>query len=213
MGLDDALLVILGWALGLLGGPITDRIRRAYTARDLKKAVLAEIRELRYTMANCANQFAVKTGTLDHELLAWLEPIEKGYDGPDKQPGGLNAIEQLTALSPQTLRTQIAAAAAPGGLSLKRYALPFVEAQASNFAMLPLDLHRRLLRVGEQLNLYNQDVDFLNQQFAFTFDGSLDAMNHTAIRHNLGTGYVKLVGAARRIADAITEILEIYDKK
>ena len=84
--INSTLLVLLGWALGLLGAPIVERIQRRYRAREIKDGLRVELVELRYTMASCVHLFRQRLATLDHATLEWLARIESLYSGPDKEP-------------------------------------------------------------------------------------------------------------------------------
>jgi len=209
--LEPTLLVVLGWLLGILAGPISERIRRQYSANDLKRACLTELRELRYTMASCVQLFRSHIGTLDDELLEWLEPIESQYDGPDKDPRALALLHKLQGMTPQALSTSISAEKAnPSALKLKQYAVSFLDSQLGKLSILPVDLQQRLLQVKDQLSLFNQDVTFLNSQAALTFQGGLGGANYAAVQQNLVAGYDKLATRAKGIADAITNVLQLY---
>ena len=208
--MEAALLVVLGWLLGILAGPIGERIRRRYSADDLRKACLTELLELRYTMASCVELFHSRVGTLDHEILGWMEPIEAEYDGPDKDPRALEAVQKLKAMTPPALAAAMAVRKASfSGMSVKQYSMSFLDSQFANLNILPVDLQQRLLQVKDQLAIFNQDVVFLNKQFALTFQSDLGA-NYAVVMQNLTHGYGKLASRARIIADAITGIRDRY---
>ena len=208
--MEAALLVVLGWLLGILAGPIGERIRRRYSADDLRKACLTELLELRYPMASCVELFHSRVGTLDHEILEWMEPIEAEYDGPDKDPRALEVVRKLKAMTPPALATAMAARKASfSGMSLKQYSMSFLDSQFANLNILPVDLQQRLLQVKDQLAIFNQDVVFLNSQFALTFQSDLGA-NYAVVMQNLTNGYGKLASRARSITDAITGIRDRY---
>jgi hypothetical protein len=209
--MESLKLLLLGWLLGILGGPISDRIRRRYSAHDLRKACITELLELRYTMASCVHLFRSRLGTLDRDLLEWLEPIEAQYEGPDKDPRALTGLQELKAMSPETLAAAMAASRANlSALSLKQYSVSFLDSQLANLSILPFDLQQRLLQVKDQLSLFNQDVDFLNGQAALTFEGNLGGANYATVQQNLINGYEKLASRAKGIADAITSIRQLY---
>jgi hypothetical protein len=146
--LEATLLVVLGWLLGILAGPIGERIRRHYSASRLRKACLTELLELRYTMASGVYLFRSLLGTLDHDLLAWLEPIESQYEGPDKDPRLLSALQHFKAMPAAALAAAMALNRAHlSGMSLKQYSMSFLDSQLANLSILPVDLQQRLLQV------------------------------------------------------------------
>jgi hypothetical protein len=88
----------------------------------LQSALLVEIAELRYAMVSCVSLFCSRLGLLDHDLIAWLEPIETEYQGPDKEPGALVSLQQVKAMPVAELAAANAAQREPAsGMSLKQY--------------------------------------------------------------------------------------------
>ena len=162
---------------------------------------------------SCVYQFRSRLGTLDHDLLDWLETMESQYDGPDKDPGALNALQQLKALTPEKLAAAMVLRKADlSALSLKHYSVSFLDSQLANLSILPVDLQQRLFQVKAQLSLFNQQVSFLNGQAALTFQGDLGGANYAAVHQNLTDGYEKLASRAKGIADAISGVQQLYSK-
>ena len=209
--MEATLLVVLGWLLGVLAGPIGDRIKRRYSASDLQAALLVEIRELRYTMASCVSLFSSRLGILDHDIIAWLEPIERDYNGPDKDPRALEYLLKLKALAPAELAAETAHQKGTlSGMSLKQYSTSFLDSQMPHLGILPMDLQQRLLRLKDDLDIFNQEVAFLNGQFDLTFRGDLGGANYAAVQTNLTNGYANLISRARAIAVAANAIIDKY---
>ena len=120
----DYLSLMLGWLLGLLSPGITERIRRKYRSKELRQSLIAEMRDLRYRMANVAHRVSENQGLVTDELLDWLLPTLRSYDGP------LASTEYVDAVAKTR---EIPARGAPKGhlelyggygLHLKEYSLP-----------------------------------------------------------------------------------------
>ena len=52
----EALFIILGWLLGLLGAPILLRIEKYYKRKDLKIAIFSELKNLEIRLAATKGQ-------------------------------------------------------------------------------------------------------------------------------------------------------------
>ena len=207
--MEATLLVVLGWLLGIVGGPIAERIRRKYSANDLKKACLNELLNFRYSMASLVQLVHSKMGTLNHEILDWVEPIEQHYQGPDKDPLALTVVQKLKALPPTELEGAMAIKKAQfSAMTAKQYSLSFIDSQMASLSILPIDLRLRILQVKDQLAIFNQDVTFVNSQLALTYQNL--GSNRGAVVQTLTDGYQTLASRARQIADAITAISDRY---
>ncbi|MCU1338454.1 MAG: hypothetical protein JWO19_4035 [Bryobacterales bacterium] len=192
----------------MLSLPIGDEIRLRYERGRLRKAIIGELVELRYTMAMVASDMRDATGTQDDAFLQWLEHTIADYKGADQeQLKYLDAIRQL--------RSQLAGAVLPKRLSnrttvnLKAYQLPFLNAQIGRLAIFPTDFQQQVLQIKAQLDNFNSDVTYLARQSELTFNPAIGADNRAAIQTNLDAGYAKQGRTAIHIAELIAKVEEL----
>lgn len=210
--INSTLLVLLGWALGLLGAPIVERIQRRHRAREIKDGLRVELVELRFTMASCVHLFRQRLATLDHATLGWLIEIEASYSGPDKEPGMAPGLQAMLALTPGGLAAHLQAARKPAvGMSLKPYQASYLAAQVVNLGLFLPSLQQHLLQIKDNLDLWNVEVGFLMRQFDLTFDPSIGQGNLDVVRQNLESGYAKLATQAKIIADRVSQTLPLLE--
>ena len=202
----DYAKVLLGWLLGLLSLGIVAFIRRKFRQKELKESLVGEQRDLRYRMAAAAHHVSTHQGLDTDELLDWLLSTMRAYDGPLAIPEHLEAIRQARKIRPEDRSAAYQRLRQGPGLSLKEYHLPLLNATGSELAICPLPFQRSVLRIAEELRLYNQRVKYLTNQFDRTFDSGISPTNHQAITSNLDKGYRELPSAARRIADLIGKL-------
>jgi len=209
--MHELIYLILGWLLGLLGPGITERIRRRYRQRDVVASIVNEMVELEYTLAAVSWKMRLKREDLTDDYLAWLQPIVDGYSGPEKSPGLADALRTIRK-GTDTERRQAAKLLQDNtrGLSLKRYQVPFISAQAAEVSLCPLDFQRRVYRVMARLDLFNQEGTFLQGQFDRTFDVSIVGANRESVERDLKEGYANLARSSEGVAKAIGDIRSHY---
>jgi hypothetical protein len=209
MSTETALALILGWALGLMGGPIAEAIRRGRRRGELKDALRDELREFRQLMASLVYRLSDWVGALDVEVVEWLLEVHSDR--------AMTAPDALTLEAFQGMRDRLAAGPPPrqqnqvvqgGGLSLKVYNLPLLSAAIPELSVFDADTRRRLLQLHERLDLWNQEVPRLAELFNRTFDSDLSAHNRQVVLTNLDAGYREQASRARAIADQVASVLD-----
>jgi hypothetical protein len=211
MQMHELIYLLLGWLLGLLGPAIVERIRRKHRRRDLISSVVGELTELQFTLAFVAFQLRSKLATVTDEFLDWLMPIVDSYDGPGKNSRLAGMLVEVRAHSEAERRQiDILLQGEGRGLTLKKYEVPFLEGQAAELSICPLDFQRRVFRVKGQLNQFNQQVSYLQGQFEKTFDPSIVGANRENVERNLVEGYAAIAKIAEMIARAVDDIMRTH---
>jgi hypothetical protein len=85
--LSTIVTIFFGWLLGLLTPGVAERIRRPYRRHDLMRAVVDEMRELQFTMANVAYRIRARRAEVTDAFLDEILPILEGYHGPESIEG------------------------------------------------------------------------------------------------------------------------------
>jgi len=203
---EPILMLVLGWAMGLLAVPITERIRRRYRKRDLMQAVLEELFGLQYTMALVAYRIRARSAEITDEFLDSILPIVEKYAGPDSQPRIVDGIKNLRKQPEKDRIAQHLAVKNPNaGILLKQYALPLLGAQIADLAICALPFQRTVLNIRYQLDLFNQSVPYLQTLFDKTFTVT-DAQNRQTLINNMEEGYRDLARRAETMVKAIDDL-------
>lgn len=208
--LQPVLMVLLGWALGLLTPAIAERIHRGYRRKDLMQAVVDELRGLQYTMAFVAYLIRSRNADVPDSFLDLVIPILENHQGPDRDERAIEHLRNLRKVSVQQRAVVHQSLQKPNrGLWLQQYALPLVGTQIADLAICPVAFQRSVLRIHQSLDLFNQQVPLLQSAFDRTFDNLSDE-NQTALRNNLEQGYQNLARRAETIIKAITTLQQEF---
>jgi hypothetical protein len=198
--------LLLGWLMGLLAPAIVDRIRRNYRASELRKALTADLHELRFTMASVACSLRDHLASMPDDWLDWIEPVIRDYSGPEANPTTVKFLEGLRKIPTEDRARFLLKDRKPMiGLALKEYGIPLLAANIGEISILPIPFQAAVLRIRGQVDFFNQDVVLLRKYFERTFDSSLSQENRHAVETNLEQGYENFSKRARGIVERITK--------
>lgn len=208
----NVVFLILGWLLGLLSPLIVDRVRRRYQINEVKQGIITELKEMKFRLVAAAYLLATRLGHFDRNLLVWISNTFQEYQGSEPKEETLKALQNLLKLSDQQLSAlSDAVKFKPGGaLSLKSQSLPFLDANISLLSMYPVDFQRRILEIRTQIDLLNQEIEDCRFFYGKTFDSGLSEENYKIVVDNTRKKYQLIEGAARRIADKISNLVSKY---
>ena len=206
--METLLYLVLGWLFGLLSPGIADRIRRSYRIAEVTQAIIAELNELRYTVALAAFIYGRRTESLNDKALDWMVPAIRAYNGPLVDPKAIESAERLRAIPEADRRRYLGPIDPAAGLSLKVLSTPLLNAHLSDMALFPIAFQSTVLRVKSQVDIYNQHVGFLQEQFNLTFSVS-DPQNHRTLLSNQQNGFRELA----RMAETISGLIGIIQSR
>jgi hypothetical protein len=208
--IEALLMLVLGWLLGILGGPVAERIRRGYRRRELDEALRGELRECRHLLGSVAYRLKSHLGEVDRELLDWVRVIGADEAALTGDRTTLEHLDQLRALPDAAFAAFQTNRVSQGvRLTLRTYELPLLDMSKGELILLPLTLRRNILSVRRQLDFMNQEVPRLARLHELTFDSSLASVNRQVITRELTDGYRTLARRARQTADQIARLLGV----
>ena len=205
--MEELSYLIAGWLFGLISPNLVDRLRRPYVRRQLADSVLAELDEMRYTMASAA--YAAKDHLVEtsDEFLDWVIPIITAYEGPRASARLGPTVKHLRSLGQEQRLAALGAAKVSGrSLGLKEYGLPFTAAKASDLSVCSLGFQRGVFAVIGQLDQFNQQVRHQVRQEELTFDPQVLESSADAVNDNLVRGSRRLGEIAIVVANSITQL-------
>ena len=199
----------LGWLLGLFGPWLTDLIQRPFRRAQIRRSLFIELNGLRYKLGSVVFVIASHLGSVDRQLLEWLEPIMNSGETDYDNILPPNALKSLLTLSDTEIQ-QLASSSPSRGdsLNLKHYDDPFLSASISSLSLFSPEFQRLALGIHSQLALINEEIDVAKGSLEKTFVPSLNEATHAAIRSNLTVSYSHISSQSRRLVDLIGLILE-----
>lgn len=201
---SDLVLLLLGWLLGILSPAIVDGIRRRRETARVRSALRGELHELRYRMALAAYLLQMRFGTIDRKYLEWVRGAVSSYPGASQQDPTLRFVESQLGLPDDQIAAlaQHQKASSEGALSVKKYALPLLDARVGSLWELDEELQKHLLEVRANLDLFNEEVDQARYYFGLTFQ-NLGEENYRRVETNLVGCYLNIASRAEILVEKI----------
>ena len=207
--MEEALLIILGWSLGLFSSIIFDHIKTRSERRKYKIAVTAEFDDLKYRLCIVSFYLRQQLGNLDRDFVKWAKPIVTSYSGAEPNKEIKEFVEKLQTMDEKTFvrLTTSRMAESRFGSSLKTFIASYFESNVERIADLPAHLQTHCHEVRNHLNTLNQEILRLIDANKMTFDSSLSAENHDILVQDIGTRTLFIAGMCKRLADKIDNVL------
>jgi hypothetical protein len=203
------LLLVLGWALGILSSPITDAIRRRSVKQRITRAIRTELLSLQDSFADVVIQVSRRRGVLTHAFLDALQTTLISSSQSSDASKTLRLIDDL-------LRQDEAAfgggrgsmSAGPGAfLSLRVQGVPFLEAHLDRLEFYTHETQRRLLEIHAGTQVFGQYAEEALHQQMLTFDPGIGEANRSALLANIESCYGRAAEKASELVSQITALL------
>jgi hypothetical protein len=205
---DSILLVLVGWLLATLNPGIVDAIKRRKRKTELLHAFAVELRELRYKAVLVLWHQRAGTGSLDQSSLAIVKTHVFDHPIADGEPDIAASLKELLRIGDSPYIAFMNAKGVQENLGAwpALYSLPFVSARATEFTLFDLGSQASLMRVLEELNLYNNQVEYVRDLNNKTF--TLTGDNHGINAANLAKAQRRLADRAEILARAISRLID-----
>lgn len=208
--LDNLIILVVGWLLGLLAPVIVDAIKNSREVTNTYAAIKSELNEVAYRMVLASYYAAMHLGKVDHELLKWVRDSLVLYQGKEPTENIAKSVEKELSLTPELLAAFNAANAAKGlkALVLVKFAVPFVDARVTAFHSMASTVQIQLLSIRADVRLLDDLVDQSRTYFHLTF-GRLEGTNYTIVVENLRGVYCQYMKRCRIAADRIHNLQSV----
>lgn len=201
--------IILGWLLGLLGHPIVSRIERYFKRKDLKVAIFSDLENLIVKLAAMYYSIQSILGCTDKATLKWIKSIYEKHR-VDCPKSVLEAINRLLLCVPdeEFNKINLLKADSNTSLSLKIYAMPFIEPVLEQLSVFDSKFQADILEIRNQLDILNQEIEDTIFYHRLTFDPSCMDTNANIINNNLTNSYNNIQERCKIVVDKIDKFLE-----
>ena len=184
--IDNLIIIVFGWFLGLLAPAIVDKIKNSREVTNTYATIKSELNEVAYRMVLASYYAAKHLGKADDEFLKWVKDSLVLYQGNERTENVTKYVEQLLKLKTEELATWNASNAAKElkAMVLVKFAVPFVDARVTAFHSMASTVQIQLLSIRADVRLLDDLVDQSRTYFHLTFD-KLEGTNYTIVVENL----------------------------
>jgi hypothetical protein len=211
------LTLVLGWLLGILGTRIISQIEKNSRRNEITKGAISELKTTRIMVALIRYSLTQKYGILNRDLIHWLKRIVDDYHGPCLERSIITeAVDKFSQLNDDQLNqldkhAKLSMFGKEGeASSIKKINCPFLTSKIGEISAFNVDIQTNINELLFQINIFNQEVERSLFFFDKTFDSALSPANHEVIRTNVHRALEGVMRRSRRIADQITELIDVW---
>jgi hypothetical protein len=203
--------VVLGWILGLATSSFVEWRQKRKKVHAIKIAVSKELREVAHRLLVISYTGEFMQGRLNRELLEWMYPLVKRYEGPNPNDQFLAAVEGLLKSSDE----ELAKLAAYQKKTMQPQFWPgeeasYATASASQIHDFDPKYAVRLLDILSHLRMFNEARERWEYYFQLTFVPGLTSENYARTMQNVNATDEQITKRARIIVDKITDLEQKY---
>jgi hypothetical protein len=202
-------LLVLGWALGILSAPITDAIRRRSVKQRITRAVRTELLSLQDSFAGLVTQVSRRRGVLTHALLDALQTTLISSSQSSGASKTLKLIDDLLGQDEAALGGGRGSMSAEptAFLSLRVQGVPFLESHLDRLEFYTHETQRRLLEIHAGSQVFSQQAEEALQLQMLTFDPGMAEANRAALLANIESCYGRAAEKASELVSQIAVLL------
>ncbi len=206
--MNEIYFLVLGWLFGLLGPLIVSGITNEYRRREIKSGIIAELHDVQSLMPGIVCFNSMRFGTYDKELIRWLLPVYESYKGEIKMQNQIDTFNaQLNMDDAQfTLLSESLRAEPEGGISVKKYTLPYLESKVGELSLFNNKFQRTALDILSSLHIYNEEVEEARFYFRLTYQPDLSEGNYDRASYGVEASYRHLGDRAKIIVNRINQL-------
>lgn len=204
--INNALILLFGWFLGLVSSEINDWRKRIREAEDFRRGIENELDEAKIRLVMLAYKMAGRSKTINNEFLSWIRPHMENYHGNYPTDSISELLGALAELSDQQLQTLYDQKNEQGrSMSVKVFSLPYLDSRISILSSLKNSVQKRIIEIRAQVGILNELIDEARFYHDKTFDSNLSPENHSIVQVNIEQCYNFIGNQARRLVDDIDD--------
>jgi hypothetical protein len=176
--MKEALLILFGWVLGLVGPNTVEAIKSYVRRRKVEAALRTELEDLQYRLAISSLSLLQRHGKLDKKFLLWVKPIIESYSGYEPSQAIRELLNRMIQASDEGLAqlSHFFRAKENMASNVKTVHAEFLEAHLAEISEMPISLQRKIHEFRSHIGILNQEISAIDARVLMTFT-SISAEN------------------------------------
>ena len=215
---QQVILILIGWFMGTLSTVGYELYKRYLDGKNLKTAILSELKELLPRLVFTYYVLIGKTGEYNKENLQWIYDNLSSFKDKSKAYKIESIKEKIGKLLERNdilINSVIDSEAAKTEVEhIKSITLSFNKESTENFSLLSEELRLIIFDVRTKVNIMNELADRINFFFKQAFVPGMSDKNYEIIVNNIVSNYKVYLMQSKIVVERIKEIFELEkDKK
>jgi hypothetical protein len=203
----EILIVILGWALGLLSVPIVSKVDKYFKRSNFKNVLLSELKYQAVRLIMCRFLLQSHNGTTSKEKVKWIKDNMSNFSD-FVQPGMLEGLEKVLDLDDEDILSwgqKQAKLSVNKFLGLKTFRLPMLENNLKDIWVFSKETQKLLLEIYNYVQILNEEIELSMYYSKLTFDSGSEKSKEV-IEGNIKKSYTTIDDQCGNIVGIITKL-------
>ncbi|HMQ79294.1 MAG TPA: hypothetical protein PKE39_15285 [Ignavibacteria bacterium] len=186
--------LVLGWFLGLLSAVIIDWLRNFKEKREVKRGILAEVKDLQYRLVGLCFLTTLNSNIITQEWAKWIRPLHTKLMSSGEFEYVANTsemVEKLSKLSDEEYFIYLTGfqpiyQTNNKGITqnIVKFNMPYTESKYGSISKLGEKFQSSISKLKRDIDVLNNDADQIWFYQTKTFD-KLSDMNHEVVVKNI----------------------------
>jgi len=209
--------VLFGWFLGVLSTIGYEQYKRYLDGKNLKTAILSELKVLLPRLVLGYYLLIVKEGKCDKEKVQWVYDNLSLYEDKtiaSRITSTKTKLKKLLKLDDASIKSAIALLAGKIEVEdIKSIILSFNKESITNFSLLSEELRLIIFNIRAMINVLNELADRIDFFFKQSFVPGISSNNIEIIESNIKSNYVSYLETSKLVIERIKDIFELEKGK
>jgi len=205
--LEKALLIVVGWLLGLLGPAITNEIKTKRENAAGRRAIRSELRDVAHKLAYCDHLVRRHLGETSREDFLWMQRHLETHSTFEDSSEVLKAVKHALTLDDDAFSKWVKEGMAEPhhALELQAYPVPLLDSRVSALWSFDDQFQRTLLQIRTRLSQLERLAERSEAQLDKTFS-EMTRENRERLYQNINSTWRQYAKTARKIVDLVDTI-------
>lgn len=206
----EILYILFGWLLGLISPIVTDKMRKHFQLKEVKKAFVVELNGLAKRLIASSFQMTSRIGHFDASFLHWFIPLYNKYNKVSSDPEFPKELENVILKEHKDFVQQWdkrLKSFYKGGIGLKKYSLPYIRSRMHELQHFDSNFSVQILNILGKVDMLNENIEEAKYFLDKTFDSSLSESNYAIINENKETAYLDILEQVKFLVSVIDALV------
>lgn len=209
----ELIILATGFLLGLFGTVITDWIKNFIQRKEIKRGIVAELKETKDRLVMNAISIGMNLGACDRESLLWMRRHAGDYSKLHSNADTLKVLNALIKEPDENINKMIQAISNyrtqkdGSGMSFKKVALPFLDSKIALVSLFEPQIQSIILEIRTQIHFLNEEIDESRNWLRMTFDSNIGDENYARVDNNHKNSCINIGRFARKAVDYIEALV------
>ncbi len=208
----NVLYILLGWLLGILSPAIINKISNHYKKIAIQKVVIEELKDTKKRLAGIPLKVYPSYGDLSIGHFEWLKKETNNFndlisDDEDKKEKYQELLQEDVKLEDVVKLFNITSVKDNPAFHFKKIELGVINSNQINFEILDNNFLTKILEIGFQVRVYNEEIQNVNEYLKMTFDSSVTEINHQIIQNEIKRKNYTIAEKAMLIVKKINRVI------